>query len=119
MIKEDIPKYKCSVYNDPEKRFSADGCWNSYEVGIDYDPFPGDLLTMHIGTKKSQYLFWNPGVCEDGKMRPLGIDECTYEWNKDKFIYEGECTQCGKCCLGCKFLVDENDEQVGDDYIWV
>ena len=107
--KKEPPKYKCSVYDKPEERFSFNGCWNSWLLGIDYDPFPGDLWIIHEGTKKSEPLFWMPKRCKDGKMRPLGIDECTYEWDEELYKYEGECTQCGKCCEGCMFLVKEED----------
>ena len=106
-------KYKCSVYNKLKERFSEDGCVNSYDLGIMYDPFPGDKHKP-IPTKQGLiHVFFEPKECSDGKWRPLGIEECTYIWNIDTEKYEGECEGCGKCCMmggpngdhPCKYLV--------------
>ena len=91
-------KYKCSVYDDNEKRFKPDGCLISYKYGLDYDPFPGSLTPINTKFGKQQ-VFWPPGKCKDGVLRPMGIEECTYTWNMEKKEYEGECEQCGKCCM--------------------
>ena len=98
------PKYECSVYNEPKKRFSKEGCITSSIIGINYDPSPGDPFTIHKGSKMSMSLFWPPRKCSDGRMTPHGIEECSYVWNKEISEYEGECNQCGQCCLNCKFL---------------
>ena len=57
-------------------------------------------------------LFWDPYECADGKWRPLGLSECTFIWNHKMQEYEGECTECGMCCVKevngeivpCKYL---------------
>ena len=109
-------KYTCKVYDNPKKRFQPDGCVCSGKLHLDYDAFPGKLEPMEI--KKGPYkgkdivLFWDPYECEDGKWRPLGLSECTYIWNHKKQEYEGECIQCGMCCVKevkgeivpCKYL---------------
>ena len=113
MIKINKPpaKYECSVYDQPEKRFQIDGCWNSWKIGIDYCAFPGSRLELHKGFVAEEYQFWNPVRCSDGKMRPVGLEDCTYIWNEELLIYEGECTQCGACCEGCKYLVKVKDDK--------
>ena len=111
-----MTKYTCTVYDNPKKRFQPDGCACSYDLKLDYDAFPGKLEPMKI--KKGPYkgkdivLFWDPYKCEDGKWRPLGLSECTFIWNHKKQEYEGECVQCGMCCVKevkgeivpCKYL---------------
>lgn len=104
-------KYICSVYDEPEKRFTMEGCWSSAVIGIDYCPFPGDVFKIHKGKNMHHRLFWSPKKCKDGVRRPLGIEECSYFWNEEKSEYDGECNQCGKCCIGCKFLKKETNEQ--------
>ena len=75
-------KFKCSVYNNPKKRFQPDGCACSHNLRLDYDAFPGKLEPMKI--QKGPYkgkdivLFWDPYKCADGKWRPLGLSECTF-----------------------------------------
>ena len=92
-------KYGCSVYEDKEKRFTSGGCSISAKFGLDWDPFPGKK-NEPIDTKFGKMLlWWPPEKCEDGKMRPTGIDECGYIWNEDTEEYDGECNQCGKCCM--------------------
>jgi len=91
-------KYCCSAYENPEKRFQENGCVMSWHFGLDYDPFPGSLTP--IDTKFGKHVvFWEPRECSDGVWRPWGLEECTYNWNWGKSEYEGECTQCGKCCM--------------------
>ena len=117
------PKYGCSVYNEPDKRYQKDGCIVSYDNGLTHDPFPGKLEPIDTKFGKS-VVFWPPSKCDDGVWRPLGIDECTYTWNVKKREYEGECEQCGKCCMmggpngdqPCKYLIklDEKNEIVGN-----
>ena len=109
-------KYTCTVYDNPKKRFQPDGCACSHDLKLDYDAFPGKLEPMKI--KEGPYkgkdivLFWDPYECADGKWRPLGLSECTFIWNHKKQEYEGECIQCGMCCVKevdgkivpCKYL---------------
>ena len=112
-------KYKCSVYNNLKERFSEDGCVNSYDLGIMYDPFPGNKHKP-IPTKQGLIpVFFEPKECSDGKWRPLGIEECTYTWNKNTEKYEGECEGCGKCCMmggpngdqPCKYLIGVEESE--------
>ncbi len=112
-------KYGCKVYEDLNKRYQEDGCKTSWRLGIKWDPFPGSP-TKPVDTPVGEYLvFWEPKECSDGKWRPLGIEECTYIWNKDKQEYEGDCEQCGKCCMmggpdgnqPCKYLIELNDNE--------
>ena len=116
----DKPKYGCSVYQEPNKRFQEDGCVISWKYGLEHDPFPGKLEPIDTKYGKLE-VFWPPSKCKDGVMRPLGIDECTYTWNKNTKQYDGECEQCGKCCMmggpnedqPCKYLI-KLDEIVGN-----
>ena len=91
------------MYNEPEKRFK-DGCQVSAQLGLDDDYFPGDPRFIVYTEDSLELLFWKPSKCEDGKLRPLGIEECTFIWNVELNKYEGECTYCGKCCGDCKYL---------------
>ena len=114
----EVTKYGCSVYEDKEKRYSKDGCVMSHAYGLDFDPFPGRLEPIDTKFGKQQ-VFWPPSKCKDGVMRPLGIEECTYTWNEEKKEYDGECEQCGKCCMmggedgktPCKYLVKLDEEE--------
>ena len=108
-----MKKYFCSVYNKPEKRFNstnnADGCWESTRLNLKKDYFPGSPNIMFWINGVLETMFWAPKKCNDGTMRPLGIKECTFIWNKKIEEYEGECTQCGQCCglyenKPCKYL---------------
>jgi len=109
-------KYGCSVYNEPDKRFQPDGCVISHKFGLKYDPCPGSLKA--IDTPKGSFvIYWPPKKCEDGQMRPLGIETCSYIWDQNQGKYEGECNQCGKCCMmggknqdsKCKYLIKVED----------
>ena len=95
--------YHCSVYNQPEKRFK-DGCTVSSRLGLKDDYFPGDPRWIVYTEDSLEVLFWKPSKCSDGTLRPIGIEECTFIWNVEKDKYEGECTFCGKCCVGWKYL---------------
>ena len=114
----DKKKYGCSVYDKPQIRFKENGCVMSWYYGLDHDPFPGSLTPIDTKFGK-KIVFWEPKECEDGVWRPLGIEECTYTWNEDKKEYEGECEQCGKCCMmggknentKCEFLMELSDEK--------
>ena len=96
-------QYHCSVYNQPEKRFK-DGCTVSSRLELDDDYFPGDPKWIVYTKNSLEVLFWKPSKCSDGTLRPLGIEECTFIWNRKLNKYEGECTFCGMCCGSCKYL---------------
>ena len=114
-----MKKYGCSVYEDLKKLYQKDGCITSWRLGIKWDPFPGSPNTP-VDTPTGKHLvFWEPKKCSDGKLRPLGIEECTYIWNEDKQEYDGECEQCGKCCMmggpdgntPCQYLIEINNDE--------
>jgi hypothetical protein len=113
--KKEPKKYICSVYHDPLKRYAKDGCFNSWKVGVKFDTFPGSKNKPVYGQYGKTIMFWDPKECSDGKWRPLGIEECTYIWNEELDEYEGDCEECGKCCMGsekndnkwCKYLIEK------------
>jgi hypothetical protein len=102
--------YNCSVYNEPLKRFSKDGCATQYvlDYNLKKDYFPGSPTTFVKTPYGRTRMFWKPEKCSDGISRPLGLDRCTFIWNKDIEEYEGSCEQCGQCCVGCKYLIKQN-----------
>lgn len=120
-------KCVCSVYDEPEKRFTPEGCGRYFKKygGIDFDPFP---FGVAVG---DQLLGWPVSQCQDGKWRPEGIEECSFFLENatvqqlivrgqvyvdsttghlrdpstryfaitKKEIWDGqECNQCGICC---------------------
>lgn|GEM_PF-4565114 len=67
-------KCSCSVYQDPQKRFTEEGCGKYFTQfhGIGYDPFP---FGTAVGDR---ILAWPIMQCSDGEWRPEGIEECSY-----------------------------------------
>ena len=120
MIKNKKIAFVCALHESKAHRPNGFELFNNYLVSIYTScKYPFKLFAFDNQSDHKFEVENQPDNLLITRVDDQYTGGCTYTWNERKQEYEGECEQCGKCCMmggnnnntKCEFLLELSDEK--------